>query len=326
MEKKYWLDLFTGETWEEFLNFGADVSGFSEHRKAIASKIHPGDYLICYLTGISRFVGVLEVLSELYYDKTPRWKNESFPIRFKVNLILRLTPKTAVPVSNLSDKLSVFAKYKPGKGSQWTGFFRGSPALFKQRDGELVVDAIRAASLKPVEVEFDERKYPRKPKKYHSATDGSLHVTHSVAYTKEIDEDEQKAHQGLHNRLRDMLFEIGKLEGRISEKEYPIEEGRLDVAWMKISGGKPMAVFEVQVGGNFYQALAKLKHACDIWNSKPFLVTSEKYRSKAMIWIKGTFHEMEKDLRIVDSDRVEELYNTIKKARDIKEELGIDLK
>jgi len=28
MKRKYWLDLFTGKTWEEFLRNGADVSGF----------------------------------------------------------------------------------------------------------------------------------------------------------------------------------------------------------------------------------------------------------------------------------------------------------
>jgi len=30
-----------------------------------AARIHPGDYLICYLTGVSRLIGVLEVKSEL---------------------------------------------------------------------------------------------------------------------------------------------------------------------------------------------------------------------------------------------------------------------
>jgi predicted RNA-binding protein len=61
MARKYWLDLFTGETWEEFLNNSAKVSGFRERRKKIAQTIDPGDYLICYMTGISRFIGVLEV-------------------------------------------------------------------------------------------------------------------------------------------------------------------------------------------------------------------------------------------------------------------------
>ena len=68
MDRKYWLDLFTGKTWEEFLENGANVSGFKKRRGNIAKKIHKGDYLICYLTGLSRFIGVLEVLSDSYLD------------------------------------------------------------------------------------------------------------------------------------------------------------------------------------------------------------------------------------------------------------------
>jgi len=39
------------------------VSGFRESRWATVQKIKPGDYLLCYLTGISRFIGALEVVS-----------------------------------------------------------------------------------------------------------------------------------------------------------------------------------------------------------------------------------------------------------------------
>lgn len=67
MARKYWLDLFTGKTWEEFLKSGATVSGFRERRRKTAEQIHPGDYLICYLTGLSRFVGILEVKSESFF-------------------------------------------------------------------------------------------------------------------------------------------------------------------------------------------------------------------------------------------------------------------
>jgi hypothetical protein len=61
MTRKYWLDLFTGTTWEEFLEHGAKISGFRASRKRLAERISPGDYLLCYLTGISRFIGILEV-------------------------------------------------------------------------------------------------------------------------------------------------------------------------------------------------------------------------------------------------------------------------
>jgi hypothetical protein len=58
-KRSYWLDLFTGTTWDEFKAAGAKVSGFREYRWSTVQKIKLGDYLICYLTGISRFIGIL---------------------------------------------------------------------------------------------------------------------------------------------------------------------------------------------------------------------------------------------------------------------------
>jgi hypothetical protein len=54
MAGNYWLDLFTYETWKEFLAAGAKISGFSENRFKTALNIKPGDIFLCYLTGISR--------------------------------------------------------------------------------------------------------------------------------------------------------------------------------------------------------------------------------------------------------------------------------
>ena len=39
----YWLDLFTGTTWNEFQKSGASISGFSHRKRKIIQKIQPGD-------------------------------------------------------------------------------------------------------------------------------------------------------------------------------------------------------------------------------------------------------------------------------------------
>ena len=46
----YWLDLFTGTTWEEFRKAGANISGFSERKRKGAELVKPGDVFLCYLT------------------------------------------------------------------------------------------------------------------------------------------------------------------------------------------------------------------------------------------------------------------------------------
>ena len=74
MEKRnYWLDLFTGATWDEFKAADARTSGFRESRWKIVQKIKPGDYFLCYLTGVSRFIGILEVVGDAYKGTTPIW-------------------------------------------------------------------------------------------------------------------------------------------------------------------------------------------------------------------------------------------------------------
>src|ERR1043166_1812277 len=118
--RTYWLGLFTGTTWKEFLDAGGQVSGFRESRWKIVQGIKPGDYLPCYLTRAQRFVGVLEVMSEPFKDTTPIWKDELFPCRFKTKIVFGLTPETAVPVETLKDTLSMLrasATRKRGRGT-----------------------------------------------------------------------------------------------------------------------------------------------------------------------------------------------------------------
>jgi predicted RNA-binding protein len=123
--RSYWLDLFTGTTWQEFLAAGGEVSGFRASRWSMVQRMRPGDYLLCYLTGVSRWIGVLEVASEPFRDSTPIWKDKDFPCRVRVRVVAALTPATAVPVVELRDQLSAFQNLK--NPNAWTGRFRGSP-------------------------------------------------------------------------------------------------------------------------------------------------------------------------------------------------------
>jgi predicted RNA-binding protein len=146
--QSYWLDLFTGTTWEEFLAAGGEVSGFRERRWKTVQQMKPGDHLLCYLTGISRWIGVLEVVSEPFKDTTPIWKDEAFPARVRVRPVATLSPETAAPVFELRDELTVFRDLK--NPNAWTGHFRGSPARWKPADGQAVVAAILDAKANPI--------------------------------------------------------------------------------------------------------------------------------------------------------------------------------
>jgi hypothetical protein len=160
-DRTYWLDLFTGTTWQEFLDAGAETSGFRESRWKTVQRIKPGDYLLCYLTGVSRWIGVLEVRVPAFKDSSPIWKDEEFPCRLKVKVVASLTPETAVPVFELRDQLSAFQDLKSPHA--WTGKFRGSPARWKKSDGEAVVQAVLEAKESPVIRPVDKAKLRRRP-------------------------------------------------------------------------------------------------------------------------------------------------------------------
>ena len=162
VKRNYWLDLFTGVTWQEFKEAGGKISGFREGRWNTVQKIKPGDYLLCYLTGISRFIGILEVIDKPFKDKSRIWKDEDFPCRLKVKVTAELTPETAVPVFELRDKLTIFQNLTSPHA--WTGHFRGSPVKWAQADGEAVVSAIQEAQANPTVRTFNEQKLKYRPR------------------------------------------------------------------------------------------------------------------------------------------------------------------
>jgi hypothetical protein len=133
----------------------------------LVQQIRPGDYLLCYLTGISRWIGILEVVSEPFKDTTPIWKDDEFPCRVKVRPVAVLSPETAVPVLELRDKLTVFRNLT--NPHAWTGHFRGSPARWKTADGEAVLAAVRDAEENPVMRPVDAAKLARRPRALKAA-------------------------------------------------------------------------------------------------------------------------------------------------------------
>ena len=208
MSKNYYLDLFTGKTWEEFLKRGATVTGFKERRKNFAKKIKPGDYFLCYLTGISRFVAVLEVQSECYIGDETIWEDQVFPVRFDVKLLHKLTPETAVPVTELRDKLSIFNDLKSKHA--WTGFFRGSPAIFDPEDGKIIFEAIETAVENPVQREYDPKKYYRTPRTFESKKYGDVTVPETEPEPVETnDEIPLQSEKVTHEEIQYLLLKLG---------------------------------------------------------------------------------------------------------------------
>lgn len=206
MDRSYWLDLFTGVTWKEFQEAGSSVSGFRESRWKRVQKIAKGDYFLCYLTGVSRFVGVLEVVSAPFRKQDRDiWKDDDFPCRFKVKPIVKLTPEIGIPVLELRDRLSFFQNLKSPYA--WTGNFRSSPAKWKKEDGELVVQALLQAKDHPEVRPIDERKLKYRPKAIKAKV-GSVTVPESNNGEPEPELIEEKKSSD-HTEMQWLLLKLG---------------------------------------------------------------------------------------------------------------------
>jgi len=126
-----------------------------------------------------------------------------------------------------------------------------------------------------------------------------------------------------HTKVKDMVFEIGQLNRLVSEKEYPMENERLDVVWRRIEKSVPTYVFEIQFGGDIYHALGKLKHAFDLWNSNIFLIAQEDDLRNCEPLLSGTFHEIKDRLKKITPQKLNELYQQKRRWITIEKEIGL---
>jgi hypothetical protein len=159
-------------------------------RKAV-QKIQSGDILLCYLTGVMRWVGALEVVGQSN-DKTRIWKDADFPSRLKVKPLIMLTPANGVPMSELKGKVQFFKT--DADSGKFKGFVRGSPNLFKTReDGDFIYGLLRAAERSPVSRPVDAKKLARKPyfKAERQKGKQTVATVVSVPESEEIDNLEQ---------------------------------------------------------------------------------------------------------------------------------------
>lgn len=307
MARDYWLDLFSWDTWSEFLKAGGRVSGFREFRWKTVQRMARGDYLLCYLTGISRFIGLLRVTGEPYKDKTPIWSSEDFPSRIPVKILIQLKPETAVPVLLLREKLEVFRRLR--NPHRWSGAFRGSPSPWTPDDGETVVQALRDAEEDPVERRVDPSKLKRRPRTQRSKIGPVTVVSDEDEEAKDPGTDTATEHTEIqwlllklgadlgldvwvarndrgkrfrNNRLADLPGMRTELPRQFDEATQSIIE-LIDVLWLR--GNAILASFEIESTTSIYSGLLRM---ADLVAMQPnlniplYLVAPEERRDKVI--------------------------------------------
>jgi len=313
----YWLDLFTGTTWDEFRDYGATVTGFRHRMRGSLDKVKPGDIFLCYLTKVMHWVGALEVVGQSK-DKTQIWKNDEYPVRFDVKPIVMLDAEFGIPMNQLEGKAAFYAG--PKDAGKFKGFVRMSPKLFKkQQDGDFISNLLKEAKRNPVKKEVDNSKlYPknlykarRKKGKGTVPTVVSVpepeETTIEVAIGKEAIIAEATEHTKIqYNLLKlgaDMGFKLwvarndrnrsydGIAFGNMSEivEELPTQFNEvtnktielIDVLWLK--GNSIIAAFEIESTTSIYSGLLRMNDLVALQpnlNIKLYIVAPDNRRAK----------------------------------------------
>ena len=137
----YYIDLFSPETYMAFAQSQRDISGFRLRHKNLASRVKPGDVFVCYLTRLSRWFGLLEVVEGPFIDSSPLFEpdNDPYPVRFKVRETVWLDFERALPIHDdaIWEGLSFTRGLEKGSLS-WTGKVRESLVQLDEQDGKFL--------------------------------------------------------------------------------------------------------------------------------------------------------------------------------------------
>ena len=148
----YYIDLFSPETYSAFSDSNRKISGFRVHQRGIASNIKPGDRFICYMTKLSRWVGLLEVTSDCFIDAQPIFMrpNDPFVVRFYVSPKIWLEPAAGIPINNdICWKYLSFTRGLHKNSNSWTGMIRSSLRKLSEEDGQYLETILMAQSREP---------------------------------------------------------------------------------------------------------------------------------------------------------------------------------
>jgi len=335
----YWLDLFTRTTWDEFRAAGATTTGFRDSQRASLRRVKPGDIFLCYLTGVMRWVGALEVVGASR-DKRTIWKEQIFPVRFEVRPLVVLEPQYGVPMDDLRGHVDFYEE--PRHKGGFKGFVRRSPNPFRRAgDGEFVLSLLRQAHEHPVSRPVDARKLARRATYRVAQRRGRVQVPTTVTVPDEDDVQPAVApesagippavastrHTEIQHHLLQLGFDMGLdiwvarndrsrvWDGRVLGQmprmldELPTQFNEatnrtielIDVLWLR--GNTIVAAFEVESTTSIYSGLLRMSDLLALQPNidiKLYLVAPDERREKVEQEIlRPTFTLREKPLRDV---------------------------
>ncbi len=170
--------IFSPDTYEAFLQTDRKNAGVRKRQQQAAERVQRGDVLVCYLTKVSRWIGLLEVA-----DGHPNYdpEEEQFPVRRQVKpLVLLEDIKYGLPIHDpeVWAKLS-FTREEEPTSSRWTGKLRGSLVRLDEADGAFLDCRLRRQDKerRAYPLSDDDRKKMTSPRVRRADADADVSVS-----------------------------------------------------------------------------------------------------------------------------------------------------
>jgi hypothetical protein len=284
--------------------------------------------MLCYLVGAYRWIGILDVIGEPYFEEDPSkqiWVKDFFPSRVPVQIVHELTPETALPVVDMLDELTITNRME--NKTRWGMQFRGSPSKWAAEDGEFVTAAVAAAEANPIARELP-RSAHRRTAEVLDTDEGIITLPLDDEADDEVADASGRPTESEHTRIQLLLARmgsamgydvyvpmadrrrtwqgkaIGDVPGMLDELRIPLVGQairiirEIDVLW--IDRDAVQAAFEVEKTTSIYSGLLRMT---DLMALQPnldiqcFLVAPDERRNKVYEQInRATFARMRRPL------------------------------
>jgi hypothetical protein len=278
----YFIDLFSPETYEAFGRSSRDISGFRLRHKAMAHRIKPGDNLVCYLTRVSRWFGLLEVVEGPFISDKPIFvaENDPFVVRFRVRPNVWLKIENAVPIHDevVWNGLSFTQGLEKG-AIGWTGKVRGSLVRLEDHDGKFLTEILEAQAIQGRVYPLDEQDKKKLATHIVNRPDKVVAVSVPESTVAEVEEIEPDARESI--KVQALIAQIGarmglsiwiprgdrgavwKDQGQLVER-LPLSYDdttlrtieNIDVLWLK--GRSIVRAFEVEHTTSVYSGILRM--------------------------------------------------------------------
>lgn len=211
----YFVDIFSVETYEEFSGTDKRVCGFHPSRRAWVTKIRPGDKIVCYLKGLSCWVGILEVTGALFEAEPGAEAVGEYSLQFPCVPIAWLERGALVPIKrkDVWSALSFTKDVEPGAGG-WNAVLRSSGVRLAEPDGQIVEARLLAQVTNPIADGITRDEWEKK-RSYRMTNAGGKAVSVNIPEPESAD-DGNAAEAGqvrTSHRMQALLAEIGLAMG-----------------------------------------------------------------------------------------------------------------